>query len=272
MNILVTLDRNYLLPLRVLLASLVINNPEEHFHFYLASDDLTEEDLTDIRIFLLRHESTLHVIHIEEDWFMQAPTVRYYSRAMYYRLLAAQFLPPNLEKILYLDPDILVINPIRELYDMPLSSETLYAACIHKGLMNISLPVNKIRLASYESEGYFNSGMLLMNLPSIRQSVHPQEIFDYAEKNRHLLFLPDQDILNGLYGERIVPVDETRWNYDARKYQEYLIASGGEKDLNWVMNHTAFLHYCGKHKPWHKENSGRFDALYKHYILLSHRL
>ena len=54
MNILVTLDRNYLLPLRVLLASLVINNPEEHFHFYLASDDLTEEDLTDIRIFLTR--------------------------------------------------------------------------------------------------------------------------------------------------------------------------------------------------------------------------
>jgi len=34
---------------------------------------------------------------------------------MYYRLLAFKFLPEELDRILYLDPDILVINPIDEL-------------------------------------------------------------------------------------------------------------------------------------------------------------
>ena len=272
MNILVTLDRNYLRPLLVMLTSLLLNNPNERFHIFLATDDLTENDLSFVRHLLRRFNSTLHVIYVEDDWFSNAPTIRYYSRAMYYRLLAAQMLPPDLERILYLDPDMLVINPIRALYDTPMNSETLYAACTHEGLVNISSPVNKLRLSSYETEDYFNSGMLLMNLPAIRQYVHPCDIFAYAEKHRQLLVLPDQDILNGLYGNRILPLDEGLWNYDTRRYREYLISSSGERNMSWVMKHTAILHYCGKKKPWHKSNSGRFTVLYKHYMQLANRL
>ena len=113
--------------------------------------------------------------------------------------------------------------------------------------------------------------MLLMNLPKIREEVHADDIFSYVKKNRQLLLLPDQDILNGLYGERILPVDESLWNYDARKYNEYLISSSGEKDMDWVMCHTAILHYCGKSKPWHNAYRGRFSALYKHYKNLAER-
>ena len=45
MNILFTLDRNYLPPLRVMLVSLLMNNPGEEFHIYLAGDGLTQEDI-----------------------------------------------------------------------------------------------------------------------------------------------------------------------------------------------------------------------------------
>lgn len=272
MNVLVTLDRNYLKPLLVMMTSLLMNNPGERFHVYLATDDLTEGDLSPVRQLLHQFGSSLHVICVEEDWFRDAPTIRYYSRAMYYRLLAAQMLPPKLDRILYLDPDMLVINPIRALYNTPLSSEILYAACIHEGLVSISGPVNRLRLSSYETEGYFNSGMLLMNLPAIRLHVHPQDIFSYTEKHRQRLVLPDQDILNGLYGSRILPLDESLWNYDARRYREYLIGSGGEKNMGWVMENTAILHFCGKKKPWHQGHFGRFTALYKHYIQLTDRL
>ena len=40
---------------------------------------------------------------------------------MYYRLLAAEFLPETLDRVLYLDPDIIVIRPLEELYHMSLS-------------------------------------------------------------------------------------------------------------------------------------------------------
>ena len=136
-------------------------------------------------------------------------------------------------------------------------------------LESITGPMNRIRLSAYETEGYYNSGVLLMNLPLIRRDVRAQDIFGYVEANRARLVLPDQDILNGLYGERILPMDEYRFNYDARRYNQYLLASQGELTMDWVMEHTAILHFCGKRKPWKKDYTGRFAALYKHYMHLS---
>ena len=44
MNILVTLDRNYLPPLRVMLGSLLRNDPRETFDIYTIGDGLRPED------------------------------------------------------------------------------------------------------------------------------------------------------------------------------------------------------------------------------------
>jgi len=270
LNILLTLDRNYLAPLRVLLTSLFVNNPGEHFDLYVAGDGFMQADHDLIEKLYARFGSAYHPIDIDESWFSDAPTLRYYSRAMYYRLLAAQLLPEDLDRVLYLDPDMLITGPIRPLYETRMG-ENLYAACIHKGLMDLSTPVNKIRLSAYESEGYFNSGMLLMNLPAIRASVRPQDIFDYVRENRALLILPDQDVLNGLYGERILALEEQLYNYDVRKYREYLLLSSGEHDKQWVMENTVILHFCGKRKPWHDSSRGRFSMLYRHYMQLAAR-
>ena len=270
MNLLVTLDRNYLPPLRVMLGSLFLNNPGEVFDIYVIGDGLTQEDLAGLSA-LCASRGTLHAVSLPESLFAQAPVVRYYSRAMYYRLLAAQLLPDTLDRVLYLDPDILVINPLRPLYEIALDGN-LMAAATHSGLLSgISDPVNRLRLSNYEAEGYFNSGVLVMNLPLMRSQVRPEDIFTYAREHEDILILPDQDILNGLYGARILEVDDSLWNYDARKFDRYQLISQGEKDMDWVISHTAILHFCGKNKPWRHSYRGRFSALYKHYQHLIER-
>ena len=50
------------------------------------------------------------------------------------------------------------------------------------------------------------------------------------------------------------------------------LGSGGTYDLNWVIAHTAILHFCGKAKPWKKGYIYRFGLLYKHYAQLTARL
>lgn len=270
MNILLTLDRNYLLPMRILLLSLFVNNPGEHFDIYIVADGFTPEDHESTASLCAHFQAGYHPLAVEETWFDNAPTLRYYSRAMYYRLLAAQLLPDDLDRILYLDPDMLVIGSVKALYETDMG-ENLYAACIHKGLMDLSTPVNKIRLSTFETEGYFNSGMLLMNLARIREHVQPQAIFDYVEENRALLVLPDQDVLNALYGQHILALDEQLYNYDVRKYREYSLGSSGEHDAVWVMENTVILHFCGKRKPWKQRSNGRFSMLYRHYMQLEKR-
>lgn len=270
LNILLTLDRSYLSPMHILLFSLLVNNPGETFDVFIISGDLTQDDLAPASRLCARFSSRLHLISADDTLFEHAPVIRYYSKAMYYRLLAAALLPESLDRVLYLDPDILVIGLIRPLYDLPMH-DMPYAAAIHRGLVDLSTPVNRIRLSTFDAEGYFNSGVLLMNLPAVRSTVSAQDIFRFAQENRHLLILPDQDILNSLYGEKILPVEETIWNYDARKYREYLVASQGELNMQHVMEKTAILHFCGKNKPWKKNGHGRFVSLYRHYMSLAHR-
>ena len=145
MNILVTLDRNYLPPLRVMLGSLLRNDPRETFDIYTIGDGLLPEDWAGLEA-LCAGRGRIHPVEVPSDLFADAPVARYWTRAMYYRLLAAELLPRSLDRVLYLDPDILVINPVRALYDTDLEGD-LMAAATHTGLLaGITDPVNRLRL------------------------------------------------------------------------------------------------------------------------------
>ncbi len=266
MYILVSLDSNYIRPLKVMLKSLFLNNPGEKFVIYLMHSSITDEELDDLGRYVGDHGHRLEIITIDEKCFSNAPVILYYTREMYYRLLAHKFLPNDLDRILYLDPDILVINPIRKLYDMDIDGY-LYAAAYHK-IPSIK-GINKIRLNPYDIEAYYNSGVLLMNLDLHRKCIREKDIFDFIEKNRLKLIMPDQDVLNALYSKKIKSIDEKYFNYDARYYNYYKLTSHNVWDMDHVIRNTVILHFCGKKKPWKKSYSGKFHALYKHYEKLA---
>ena len=102
MNILVTLDRNYLPPLRVMLGSLLRNDPRETFDIYTIGDGLRPEDWAGLEE-LCGEQGHIHPVEVPADLFADAPVARYWTRAMYYRLLAAELLPRSLDRVLYLE-------------------------------------------------------------------------------------------------------------------------------------------------------------------------
>ncbi|MCD8384189.1 MAG: glycosyltransferase family 8 protein [Clostridiales bacterium] len=266
--LLTTLNEDYLPQLQVLLTSIRINNPGERFQLYLIHRSFSDQRLEELDSQCRRWNVELFPLHVDEAIFADAPVTRQYPQEMYYRLLAPQLLPETLERILYLDPDILVINPIRPLWELDLEGN-LFAAAAHTGKTEIANDVNRIRL-QMENE-YYNSGVLLIDLARGREEIDPEQIFQYAEAHPKELILPDQDILNVLFGDRIKPLDDYIWNYDARKYSNYQFRSYGESDVSWVMEHTAILHFCGRAKPWKPLYRHRFGVLYKHYQRLAER-
>ncbi|RBP42780.1 glycosyltransferase family 8 protein [Garciella nitratireducens] len=266
MNILVTLNANYIKPLKVMLKSISLNNQEENFSIYLIHSSLTAEEIKDLNIYIEDLGYIFNEIVIEEDYFTNAPTLLHYTKEMYYRLLAFKFLPQDLDRILYLDPDILVLNSLKELYNTDLEGY-LYAAAYHN-IIPIK-EINKIRLGVYDMDAYYNSGVLLMNLDLQRQIIKEQEIYAFVEKNKAKLIMPDQDIINALYGKYIKNLEEKLYNYDARYFSYYKIMSNGKWDMGYVLRNTVILHFCGKKKPWQKEYSGKFHSLYKHYEKLA---
>lgn len=266
MNILVTLNSNYLKALKVMLKSLFINHPDEAFRIYLMHSSITEEELADLQTYIVANGHELFVITLQKDHFHDAPIVKHYSKEMYYRLLAYKFLPSDLKKILYLDPDILIINNIRKLYDLDLTGY-LYAAAYHDRISVTE--INKLRLRPYDIEAYYNTGVLLMNLSLQREKIDEQAIYHFVEENRTKLILPDQDIFNALYSKAVKNIDEILYNYDTRFYRYYKMISNGKVDMDYVIRHTSILHFCGRKKPWRKNYTGNFHSLYKHYEKLA---
>lgn len=111
-----------------------------------------------------------------------------------------------------------------------------------------------------------------MDLAACRRKIDPQEVFSFVEKHGKELVLPDQDVLNAMYGNRVMELDDYIWNYDARHYNSYLLLSSGVADLDWVIRNTAILHFCGRAKPWKPGYVYRFGLLYKHYMRLAEQL
>lgn len=96
MNILVTLNSNYIKPLKIMLKSLFLNNPGETFQIYLLHTSLKNDELDDLVVYVERHGSELNVIHVDNKCFDDAPVIFHYTKEMYFRLLAYQLLPQNL--------------------------------------------------------------------------------------------------------------------------------------------------------------------------------
>lgn len=274
LNLLFSIDHRFINQLKTTLLSIVQNTKGCSINVYVLQKNMLEQSEL-LGTYCKSLNINYFPIVIGQDvLFESAPISKRYPETIYYRLVAQKYLPLSLDKILYLDADILCINDLLPLYQTNLN-DYLYAACSHSNLTNMTNVINKVRLKSYESENYYNSGVLLINLKRARAEVSPEAIFEFIENNKFNLLLPDQDILNGLYAENILALPDQLYNFDARKNATYETISMGEWNSNWVINHTALLHFCGKSKPWQKQYRGRYGVLYKHYyhkmILLTNK-
>jgi lipopolysaccharide biosynthesis glycosyltransferase len=245
-----------------MLKSLFASNPDGHFTVFLMHSSLSQDEVEAIDGFVTKHGHRLQVLCVSDGFFSNAPITTRYSKEMYYRLLAYKLLPPEVDKVLYLDPDILVINNISKLYETDIS-DYLFAASFHKRIL--AKEFNMVRLNAYDMQEYYNSGVLLMNISRQRQEIDERQIFEFIDKYKNRLVLPDQDILNSLYSDSILALDETIYNFDTRFYHYYKLVSNGMIDMDYIFKNTCILHFCGKKKPWHKNYLGVFLALYKYY-------
>ena len=269
MNLLLTLDENYLLPCKVMLDSFFASNPNESdVTVYLLHSAIPAEKLKELSGFCTGFGAKLVPIAVDAAFFENAPTSKRYPKEMYYRLLSPLILPQEVERVLYLDPDMLIINPLRPLWELNLYGKT-FAAASHTGLTEMANEINNVRLDT--AHEYFNSGVMLIDLNAARKLVTAEDVFACVSEHEKEFILPDQDVFNILYGSQTMPVDDVLWNYDVRNYSKYLIRSTGRHDLNWVMQNTAVLHFCGKNKPWHEDYKNPFGMLYLHYMNLTTR-
>ena len=254
-HILVTLDRNYLKVLSVMLYSLSQSDPEGVYTVYVVNNTLTEEDFASLSALLPRTE--LVNVQVPEDLLQNAPVSDRYPTEMYYRLFAARYL----ERILYLDPDLVVLHSLRSLYQIDFDGK-LFAAASHIESRTFR-ELNRRRLHLSEHAKYLNSGVMMMNLALLRKE-SPQTILDYIQSHKATLLLPDQDVLNALYADRTVPLDPLVYNLGEKylRLKNLHLPPAEKLTLDWVRSNTAIVHYYGRNKPWKEHYRGSLGIFY----------
>lgn len=253
MNILVTLNSSYVKPLCVMLKSMMLSNPDERFDLYVAHSSLTESDFAKIKEHTDTNRVKIHRVLIDGEILKNAPVLKRISKETYYRLLLLDYLPLDVDRILYIDPDTVIINSLSPFYNLDFGGKLLAAAGHTHGLVELA---NRIRFRHKKSERYFNAGVILFNLQKMRKSVTTEDIFSYIRKNEKRLYLADQDVLNGMFGKQALIVDERLYNLDEKTVSRYKITN----DI-WIRKNTVIVHFNGKFKPW-KEN---YKGVLAHY-------
>lgn len=255
MNILVTCDSGYAKQAALMLFSLQKNHPDVFLDIY-AAGTLQEGDIALMGKALDQEKSRITHTAFDGEILQGVPTTDRYPVEMYYRIFAAQYLPQELDRVLYLDPDLTVIGSLEELYHMEMGN-AFFAAASHVKEETLLEKVNQLRL---DMEGvYINSGVMLLNLEALRREQEVQAVLDYINAYEKLLILPDQDVISGLYSDRILPIDAHIYNMTER-----ILMLEGLKglDADWVCRHSAIIHYCGKNKPWKPMYKGKLDIFY----------
>ena len=253
MNILVSIDRNYLMPLINMLVSMGKSNGDSDIDVYVAHSSLNEEDIDKIREAVSEYRLNIIPVWVDGSIFDSMPLENRLSKETFYRLLAFKFLPESVHKILYLDPDTIILRSLKPLFDTEMG-DNIIAASSHTYSWVEGL--NHIRLKMGKHSKYINAGIMLMNMDAMRKYTSVEEISEYIKNNMQRLYLADQDVANGMFWERTMDIDEKLYNMDEKTLKRYKL------DMNFVKNETVIVHYNGKYKPWLEGYKGELDELY----------
>lgn len=277
MNILCTASEQYTIYMLAMLRSLFRHNQCD-ITIYLLYSRVSDATLERARNVIEGNGSTFVPIDVGEDVFDDAPINLYFTKEMYYRLLASKKLPEDVDRVLYMDPDTLVRGSIEEFYNLPFDGNMIIAMPDPPQLYNPKIHDNRphhIRLDLPEDFVYINSGVILMNLKLMRENnFSVNSIFKIMDEKKDVVVYPDQDAIN-IYFKDSTKVWKNLFNYNPGIYANEILKWGFSKKYRRRVN-PMIVHFMGPVKPWdiHYRNKYCFEyqEYYKEFAPLSYKL
>ena len=244
-------DDNYLQHCVAMLCSLFENNKGMKMTVHLLIDNLSQESKDVISslserygnkaIFYTIDSKLLDDIQLND---MQLNGKRMYSIATYYRMFLPSLLPKDIDRILYLDCDIIVLQNVSVLFN--LNMDGFGVAAVEDASPYDSYHRFKMGLGLQHTA--FCAGMMMVNLDYWRKHDSQKKLLEYSTRKWDNVYMQDQDALNYVFRDAwlhlpykwaktplsIAPIDKSQKWYDIK---EYVFA-------------PCIYHYSAHLKPW----------------------
>jgi len=252
MNVLFAINEAFVPGLITAAVSFCANNPGHH-RFYVMHDGLGEKAEKKIKGTLSRFDCEVFLVDIGEGEFsseLYTSLPRYYSQSIN-RLLPQLAVDRDVDRLLYLDADLVVNGSLKEFYETDFGEAFLAAPSIRRDGQDGG-PYSDQEVGVYEllkielkpSNLYFNSGVLLMNLTKFR-SIGVSFYDGIVKANQGRIVFADQDILNLAFEGKVVNVVDRRLNCTI---PDNMRLRHGE--YRWIRDNVKVLHFVVARKPW----------------------
>lgn len=256
-------DENFVVPALVCLTSIFENNRDDKCNVTVLTEGISSNSIKRFQKLSDFYKQQINIRRINADCFNSMVTRGRYPVSMYFRFLLPEILRDT-EKVLYLDCDIMIRQPLNQLFDTDLSGKAC-GVVVDQQCDDIQFH-NRLRITS----DYFNSGVMLMNLEEWREKDYTGKIIEFIERNPDKCIFPDQDALNSVLSGKVkyldlkynlqemwlTMLDYARFNFN--RYPEF------EK----AKKNPAVIHFCVGDKPWYSECKNPYRCEYLKYAHL----
>ncbi|VOO35235.1 glycosyl transferase family 8 [Streptococcus pneumoniae] len=241
-------DYAYIRQIETAMKSLCRHN--SHLKIYLLNQDIPQEWFSQIRIYLQEMggdliDCKLIGSQFQMNWSNKLPHINHMTFARY-------FIPDFVteDKVLYLDSDLIVTGDLTDLFELDLGENYLAAArsCFGAGVG-------------------FNAGVLLINNKKWQAENIRQKLIDLTEKEHENVAEGDQSILNMLFHDSYIEINETF------NYQIGFDRGAAEQGHAWILEKSInplpkILHYISQDKPWNQFSVGRLRENWWNYSFM----
>lgn len=227
-------DNNFMRGMMTSIVSFYINNSNSALNFHIITYNLSEDNNLKLKSIAQRYKINIYIYIIDIDIFKNLPVYMHLPISMYFRFALPAVLV-NVNKLFYIDSDIICLKDASELFNIDMENNIIAAVPSRKKGNSI----NKNLGVSYEHM-YFNSGVLVIDIVKWNN-------FDFLRKAIELLTdksrnfsLPDQDVLNIIFTKKVKYL-----NIVYNCFVDY------RNCINKVKNEEiVLLHYSSLPKPW----------------------
>lgn len=254
-NVATALNGRYVRYTYVMLTSLFANNVDLEIYVYLLYSDLAEKDQTYFKSLAKEWEQRIFFLQIDTDILPAELPETVWPPETYFRLMLLDILPHDIERLLYLDGDMIINKPIKDLYFTDFG-ENLFCACrdgFDIGFDDVGGNEIFKEIEKQDNFVYFNAGMMLWNIEAMRGKYCFSTYMDLAETLDFKMQAPDQDLLNYMHWQQVKFLDEYQYNFYAR----LAYSLGIHRDE--VKSKVTIIHFVGA-KPWQGGAYVHFDT------------
>lgn len=261
-------DNNYAMQLAVTLASIATAPDGSPCTAYVLHDGIADD--VKRRVEMSGHGRVdVEWITVDAGALAAARTDARLPPSSLYRLLMADVLPADVDRVIYLDCDLVVRHDLGPLWSQSLDGAPV-AAVRDARIVSIGAPGGppSRALGVDPTNPYFNAGVMLTNLDAWRQEdVGPRAL---AMLSAHTIPQLDQGALNAVFSGRWLRLPP-KWNLQGSHFVE-------RNNFAWTVEPTveleaayadpAIVHFSGLSKPWnprcaHPHRDDWFAALHK---------